>query len=65
MEYNPYINDPKTLEDFEQNAQFQLDNVQGWFGIKDYESALIKARCLLEALELIIKHKSDTQVIHS
>ena len=49
-----FINSPETIEEFEHNAQFQLDNVSGWMGI-DYECALIKAKCLVEALEELVK----------
>lgn len=41
-------------EDFVKNARFQIDNCIGWIGIEDYECALIKAKCLVESLELVI-----------
>lgn len=46
-----YINNPKTKEELENNVQFQLENVMGWISAKDYESALIKANSLVDALE--------------
>lgn len=46
-----YINNPQTKEELENNVQFQLENVMGWISAKDYESALIKANSLVEALE--------------
>lgn len=49
--------EPKTNEEFEHNVQFQLDNVNGWVGSKKYESALIKAECLVEALQELINSK--------
>lgn len=49
-----FISNCETLEEFEHNAKFQLDNVAGLISIKDYESSLIKARCLVDALEKII-----------
>lgn len=51
----PYINNPQTKEELENNIQFQLENVMGWISVKDYESALIKATTLVEALEEIVK----------
>lgn len=50
-----FISEPKTVQEFEHNAQFQYDNVTGWMGVKDYECALIKARCLVDALEKLVK----------
>ena len=50
-----FIKNAKTKEDLENNVQFQLENVIGWVNSKKYESALIKAECLVEAL---IKLKS-------
>ncbi|MDQ3192230.1 MAG: hypothetical protein M3Q58_11620, partial [Bacteroidota bacterium] len=53
-----FINDPKMLEECVHNSQFQLDNVIGWMNAKDYECALIKAKCLVEELERTIKIKA-------
>ena len=53
----PYISNPKTKKDLENNVQFQLENVMGWISSKDYESALIKAETLVEALQEITKSK--------
>jgi len=49
-----FIPAPETIQELERNAKFQLDNVSGWMGI-DYECALIKARCLVEALEKLVE----------
>jgi hypothetical protein len=46
-----FIENPITIKEHEQNVRFQLSNVNGWMSVKDYESALIKARCLVDALE--------------
>jgi len=55
---NLYINNPITTEDYLNNIQFQLDNIEGYISIKSYESALIKAKCLVQDLnELIEKDK--------
>lgn len=54
-----YINNPKTKEELENNVQFQLENVMGWISAKDYESALIKANSLVEALEKRVKNKIE------
>ena len=45
------IENPITIEDFAVNAKFQLSNVNGWMSVDEYECALIKARCLVDALE--------------
>lgn len=52
--YTGYILDPQNLEELVHNAQFQLDNVQGHIGVKSYESALIKAECLVSALKAVV-----------
>lgn len=54
-----YINNPQTKEELENNVQFQLENVMGWISAKDYESALIKATSLVEALEKRVKNKTE------
>jgi hypothetical protein len=54
-----FISEPKTIAEFEHNAQFQFDNVSGWMSVKDYECALIKARCLVEALEKLVKQSAS------
>jgi len=59
-EYIGFIPDPKTIQELEHNAQFQLDNVSGWMG-RDYEVALIKARCLVEALEKLVEQTKKSK----
>lgn len=54
-----YINNPKTIEEFAQNAKFQCDNVSSWIYLKDYECAMIKAKCLIETLEQILKQQHE------
>ena len=49
-----FILGAETVQELERNAQFQLANVAGWMG-KDYECALIKAKCLVEALEKLVE----------
>lgn len=56
-----YINNPKTIEEAASNAAFQCDNVSSWIYLKDYECAMIKTTCLIEALELVIKLKNETK----
>jgi len=46
-----FSTNPTSVEQFADNARFQLNNVAGYMSIKDYESALIKARYLVDALE--------------
>ena len=53
-----FIAEPKTVQELEHNAFFQLNNVDGWMSVKDYECALIKARCLVDALEKLVDSAS-------
>lgn len=46
-----YFPRPVTMEQAHQNIEFQFANVAGWIGVKKYESALIKAQCLVDALQ--------------
>lgn len=57
-----YINNPSTIEDFKQNVKFQMDNVNGWISINDYQSALIKANCLVDALRKIVEAEEAEQI---
>ena len=56
-----FVANPVTVEDYVQNVQFQFDNVSGWLGAKKYESALIKARYLVQALEDLEKHCKEIE----
>lgn len=56
-----FVENPVTVEDYVQNVQFQFDNVSGWLGAKKYESALIKARYLVQALEDLEKHCKEIE----
>lgn len=47
------------MEDLIKNAQFQLANVDGWMSAGAYEAALIKAKCLVEALEAIVNQPEE------
>lgn len=54
-----FIQDPKTLEEAAHNAKFQCDNVDGWLYAKDYECAMIKAKCLIKALEVVLRIEGE------
>jgi len=54
-----YINNPTTLEEAIHNAKFQCDNVSGWLYTRDLDCALIKARCLIEAIETALEVKKN------
>lgn len=41
------------------DAEFQLQNVEGWMSAKDYECALIKARCLVDVLNELVLMARD------
>lgn len=49
-----YIEKPKNTGDLVNNSKFQLNNVVGFIRAKDYDCALIKARWLVRALELVV-----------
>jgi hypothetical protein len=50
-----YIKEPKTLDEFEHNARFQLDNVKGYLMMdadglpSSLNAARIKSGCLIQA----------------
>jgi hypothetical protein len=48
----------KQAQELEQSIQFQLDNVIGWIGAKQYDSALIKAEYLIKDLRAIVELKA-------
>ncbi len=54
-------NDKPSLEDLEKDVEFQLQNVKGWISVRDYQSALVKAKCLVDALkEIVSAEESET-----
>lgn len=53
-----YIPNPIRMTDFVDNAHFQLSNVEGLMSVKDYQAALIKAQCLVEALQETVQHET-------
>ena len=57
-----YINNPTTIEEFAHNAKFQCDNVSSWIYLKKYDNAMIKAKCLIEALEQLLKQQEHEKV---
>ena len=57
-----FVEKPTTMEEFQDNVQFQLDNVKGWLSVNDYQSALITAQCLVEALKKIVVAEESEQI---
>lgn len=57
-----FIKNPSTIEDFKQNVEFQMENVQGWLSVNDYQSALTKAKCLVDALQKIVVAEEKEQI---
>lgn len=57
-----FIKNPASIEEFKQNVDFQMDNVKGWLSVNDYESALIKAKCLVDALQEIVAAEESEQI---
>lgn len=55
-----YIQNPTTTAELQNNVQFQLDNVLGWLSVRNYENALIKAECLVSALQALVDHDKPT-----
>jgi hypothetical protein len=58
-----FIKNPSTIEDYKQNVEFQMDNLKGWLSVNDYQSALIKAKCLVDALKEIVIAEEKEQII--
>jgi hypothetical protein len=54
-----FISPPKTIEDFEDNVRFQFENLAGWMSVSNYELTLLKAKCLVEALEELIEAQNS------
>jgi hypothetical protein len=54
-----FISPPKTIQDFEDKVRFQFENVAGWMSVSNYELTLLKAKCLVEALEELIEAQSS------
>jgi hypothetical protein len=50
------------IDALKDNVIFQLENVKGWISVEDYESALIKVKCLVEALEEVISAEKAEQI---
>jgi len=48
-----YIQEPRTIADFEYNARFQLENVEGFMSVKNWSSAYLKLDVLRTALDLV------------
>lgn len=51
---NTYIQNPKTIDEIVNNANVQMGNIEYYLSIKDYQSALIKANCLVNELQDIM-----------
>ena len=56
------IKKPKKIEEFRQNVDFQMDNVKGWLSVNDYQSALIKAKHLVDALRAVVTAEESEQI---
>ena len=49
-----YIHNPMTVDEIANNANIQTGNIEYYLSIKDYQSALIKANCLVSELQDIM-----------
>lgn len=49
-----YIHNPMTVDEIANNANIQMGNIEYYLSIKDYQSALIKAHCLVSELQDIM-----------
>jgi len=56
-----FISPQKTIQDLKEKVLFQFENVAGWISVSNYELSLLKAKCLVEALEELIKHTAPDQ----
>jgi len=57
-----FIKNPSSIDEFKQNVDFQMENVKGWLSVNDYQSALIKAKCLVDALAEIVAAEESEQI---
>lgn len=49
-----YIHNPMTVDEVANNANVQMGNIEYYLSIEDYQSALIKANCLVSELQNIM-----------
>lgn len=49
-----YIHNPMTVDEIANNANIQMGNIEYYLSIKDYQSALTKANCLVSELQDIM-----------
>lgn len=52
-----FIKNPTSIEDLKGNVEFQMSCLKGWLSVNNYETALIKAKCLVEALQDVVNAK--------
>lgn len=57
-----YIANPVSIEEIAHNATIQLKNIEYYMSIKDYESAGIKANCLISELQDIMALKIGSEL---
>lgn len=58
-----YINNATTVDEIANNAKFQMGNIEYYLSIKNYDSALIKANCLVSELQDIMAFNSNIDAI--
>lgn len=56
------IQNPISIQDFKNNVEFQMANLTGWLSIEDYQSALMKASCLVKALQELVDAEEAEQI---
>ncbi len=49
-----YISNPTTVDEIANNVNVQMGNIEYYLSIKDFQSALIKAHCLVSELQDIM-----------
>lgn len=59
---NTYIQNPKTIDEIVNNANVQMGNIEYYLSIKDYQSALIKANCLVKELQDIMASQIISEI---
>jgi hypothetical protein len=50
-----YLASAQTPQEVASNVRFQLENVEGWLSVNELECARIKADCLLEEAQKLVK----------
>jgi len=60
-----YFPNPRTIDESANNANIQMGNIQYYLSIKDYQSSLIKAHCLVSELQDIMALQIGSELFNN